>query len=177
MSESIGEFVEIERLVPWADNPRENDVAVDAVARSIERFGFASPIIARRENNEIVAGHTRYKAAQKLSLRHVPVVFVDLDPVDSHLLALADNKIGEQAKWDTESLADILRSLSDLGADLEDAGFSDEDLKLDDSLPDDLSESLQTEYRIEIELESEGDQKKIFDELNERGFKCRVLTL
>lgn len=127
--ESIGEYIDINELVPWADNPRDNENAIDDVARSIERFGFASPIIARKADFEIIAGHTRYKAARKLGLRKVPVRFVDLSPVDSHLLALADNKIAEKADWDDGGLRDVLISLEDLEpGSLDGLGWTEEEL-------------------------------------------------
>ena len=51
MGESIGTYTPIEDLKEWDNNPRNNDHAVDEVAKSIKRFGFASPIIARKEDN------------------------------------------------------------------------------------------------------------------------------
>lgn len=113
-------------LRPWADNPRDNDGApVEAVVRSIQRFGFASPIVART-NGEIIAGHTRYKAALQLGLGRVPVRYVDLDPAEAHLLAVADNKTNELASWDAPKLHELLRDLP--VADLGDLGFNEKDL-------------------------------------------------
>lgn len=128
MSESIGKFVDIDDLKEWDENPRVNDHAVKDVAASIKRFGFASPIIARKENGEIIAGHTRYKAAKELGLDRVPVRYVDLDPVDSKLLAIADNKIAEKAEWENDSLGRILRNLDEQGIDISVTGFSEDDL-------------------------------------------------
>lgn len=54
-------------IKPYPGNPRQNDAAVDVVARSIEMFGFNAPIIVDR-NGVIIAGHTRHKAAMKLGL-------------------------------------------------------------------------------------------------------------
>jgi len=121
-------FVPIDKIKEWGDNPRINAHAIDEVADSIRRFGFASPIIARAENGEIIAGHTRYKAARKLGLREVPVRYVDLDPVESHLLAIADNKLGELAMWDQSALKDVINALKDEGAILEGIGFDDSEL-------------------------------------------------
>jgi len=129
MNESIGEFVDIESLTPWEDNPRINDGAIEAVVRSIKRFGFGAPIIARKEDGEIIAGHTRYEAAKQLGLKQVPVRYLDLDPVDAHLLGIADNKIGEQAVW-AQTLSSVMKELKSCGGDLDDLGFSDIELKL-----------------------------------------------
>ncbi|HVY62849.1 MAG TPA: DNA modification methylase [Planctomycetota bacterium] len=119
-------WVALDDLKPWDKNPRLNDQAVDRVAESIKRFGFGAPILARRADKEVIAGHTRLKAARKLGLDRVPVRFLDLDPADAHLLSLADNKLGEIAEWDDEGLAAVLRELQaedmDLG-DFEMAGF------------------------------------------------------
>lgn len=97
----------------WPANPRKNDgLPVDKVAESIERFGFAAPIVARRETGEIIAGHTRWKAAQKLGLDRVPVRYLDITEQEAHLLALADNKLGELAQWDDAQLQEILADFS-----------------------------------------------------------------
>jgi len=126
--EAAAEWVDIESLTPWADNPRNNETAVQSVAASIKRFGFASPIIARTENREVIAGHTRLLAAQSLGLDTVPVRFMDLDPADAKLLALADNRIGEIADWDESLLATVLEELRDEDIDVSMLGFTDEEL-------------------------------------------------
>jgi ParB-like chromosome segregation protein Spo0J len=129
-TEAAAEWLPIESLTPWADNPRDNAHAVPEVAKSIKRFGFASPIIARPIEGgglEIVAGHTRHKAAISLGLDRVPVRVMDLDPADAKLLALADNRLGELADW-TGGLEDILRDLDDDGIDLDGLGWSSEEL-------------------------------------------------
>lgn len=64
----------------WEANPRANDEAVGPVASSLQRFGWGAPILARRANREIVAGHTRHRAAIMLGMERVPVRFLDLVP-------------------------------------------------------------------------------------------------
>ena len=61
------EYLNIDEILPYKNNPRNNDQAVDIVAKSISAFGFQNPIILDK-NNEIIAGHTRLKAAQKIAL-------------------------------------------------------------------------------------------------------------
>ncbi len=118
--EAAAVWVPIAELQPWDKNPRQNDRAVAKVADSIKRFGFGSPILART-NGEVIAGHTRLKAASQLGIDRVPVRFLDLDPADARLLALADNKLGEIAEWDEILLAEILQDLDPADAAL--AGF------------------------------------------------------
>lgn len=121
-------WVDVETLTPWDKNPRQNDEAVEKVADSIKRFGFGSPIVARRADNTVIAGHTRLKAAESLGLAQVPVRFLDLDPADAALLALADNRVGEIAEWDQAVLSDVLKGLNEEGVDLEVSGFTPDEL-------------------------------------------------
>ena len=107
MNEFVKDF-DIDQLIPWAKNPRINDHAVDKVANSIKKFGFASPVLARKEDKVVIAGHTRIKAAKKLKMKKIPVRFLDISKEDAEKLALADNKLGEIADWDEVLLKDIL---------------------------------------------------------------------
>lgn len=114
-------------LIPYSNNPRNNDEAVDAVAKSIKEFGFKVPIIIDK-NNVIVAGHTRLKAAGKLKMEKVPCILAD-DLTEEQIKAfrLADNKVGELATWDMERLEAELDELDDMDLDFEmsDFGFSE----------------------------------------------------
>ena len=65
-AEAAAEWVAPKDLVPWKDNPRINEHAIDKVAASIERFGFGTPIVARKSDGRIIAGHTRREAALRL---------------------------------------------------------------------------------------------------------------
>lgn len=95
---------------PWAENPRKNDSAVGGVAASLDAFGWGDVVVARKANGEIIAGHTRYKAALVRGDDVIPVRFLDLDEHRAHLLALAANKLAEVSKWDD---AKIARALAD----------------------------------------------------------------
>ncbi len=102
------DYLPLSALHPYENNPRFNEQAVPAVAASIHRFGFNSPIVIDRENT-IVCGHTRYLAAQSLGLKEAPCVRLD-DLTDKQVkqFRLADNKVAERASWDEELLADEL---------------------------------------------------------------------
>ena len=110
-------------LIPYANNPRKNDPAVDAVASSIREFGFKVPIIIDK-NDEIIAGHTRLKAAKKLGYKEVPTVLADdLSTEQVKAFRLADNKVAELAEWDISMLSVELEELFDADFDMEQFGF------------------------------------------------------
>lgn len=116
----------LDRLTPYARNPRKNDPAVDAVAASIKRFGFRNPIVLDR-NGTVIAGHTRLKAAKKLGMETVPVVRADdLTEDQAAAFRLADNKAQELSSWDFSLLMDELMDIE--GIDMAEFGFAyDED--------------------------------------------------
>ena len=102
--------IEPSKLKPWEDNPRINDEAVDAVAESIKSFGFNVPILCDQELT-IIAGHTRWKAANKIGMNSVPVIILELSEAQREAFAIADNKTGEIADWDYSRLREILEKL------------------------------------------------------------------
>lgn len=104
MKEMKIEYVNIEDIIPYENNPRHNDNAVDYVANSIKEFGFKVPIIIDKEN-VVVAGHTRLKASEKLGLKKVPCIYAD-DLTDDQIKAfrIADNKVSEFSTWDLNKL-------------------------------------------------------------------------
>lgn len=110
-----------DELKPYKNNPRKNDNAVDAVAVSIKEFGFKVPIVIDKDG-EIVAGHTRLKAAVKLKLDKVPCIIADdLTPDQIKAFRLADNKTAELAEWDFDLLN---LELDDIDLDMSDFGFT-----------------------------------------------------
>ena len=97
-------YKKIKDLIPYVNNPRVNDGAIDAVASSIKNFDFLQPIVIDK-GNEIVVGHTRFEAAKKLNLKEVPVIEADkLTDFQIKAYRLADNKTSELAEWDWEKL-------------------------------------------------------------------------
>lgn len=118
--------IDINKIKPYAKNPRKNNNAVDKVAASIKEFGFQQPIVVDKEGI-IIAGHTRYKAAIKLGLTDVPVVYAD-NLTDEQVKAyrLADNKTNEFAEWDMDLLVGELGELKEFSFDMTPFGFEEE---------------------------------------------------
>lgn len=131
--------VSIDSIKPYPNNPRINDNAVDKVANSIKEFGFQQPIVVDKDG-VVIVGHTRLKAAKKLGLKEVPVVYaVNLSEEKANAYRLADNKTGEFAEWDDIKLEDELNLITDI--DMADFGFED------------LEESPEEDAATEIEAE------------------------
>ena len=109
----------------YEKNPRNNDAAVDAVVESIKQCGYIAPIIVDADG-VILAGHTRYKALQKLGRTEVECIVKEgLTEEQKKKYRLLDNKTNELADWDLSLLAEELDGLDfgdldlDWGLDLE----------------------------------------------------------
>lgn len=115
------EYRAVKELKAYKNNPRHNDAAVEAVAASIEQFGFKNPIIIDK-NDVIVAGHTRLKAAKLLHMDEVPTICADdLTEEQANAFRLADNRVAELATWDMPALDKELNKI--LNIDMEEFGF------------------------------------------------------
>ncbi|MEM6798015.1 MAG: DNA methyltransferase [Planctomycetota bacterium] len=119
-------------IKPYAGNPRKIPAkAIDAVAESIQKFGWTQPILIA-ESGEIIASHTRRAAAEKLGLDAAPCYIAShLTPEQVRLCRVADNRLGELTSWDKQQLgSELLALCSDFPTeDLAALGFDPEELK------------------------------------------------
>ena len=118
----------ISKPVPYPGNPRLNDGAVEAVARSLKEYGFRQPIVVDVDG-VVVCGHTRLKAAVKLGLESVPVhVATDLTPEQIRAYRIADNQTATIAEWNMDLPPLELCGLREANYDLSLLGFDAEEL-------------------------------------------------
>ena len=123
LSELTVETWPIERLVPYCRNPRKNDAQVDRMASAIREFGFRIPIVARSDG-EVVDGHLRLKAAQKLGLKEVPVALADeLTEAQVKAFRILANKSANWAEWEPDLLKLEFEELQAMDFNLELTGF------------------------------------------------------
>ena len=121
-------YKKVDEIIPYEKNPRINDAAVEAVARSIKEFGFRVPLVLDK-NNVIITGHTRLRSAKLLGLTEVPCIIADnLTPEQVQAYRIADNKTGEIAEWDYALLPMELKDLQNADFDLSVLGFDTDEL-------------------------------------------------
>ena len=113
----------IERLVPYARNPRKNDEQVERMVAAIREFGFRIPVVAKSDGT-VVDGHLRLKAARKLGLMEVPVALADeLTDAQVKAFRLLANRSANWAAWDEDLLALELEELQAMAFDVSLTGF------------------------------------------------------
>src|SRR5216683_410786 len=119
---------QLARFIHYVRNPRKNDHVVDRMAASISEFGFKIPVLAR-SSGEVIDGHLRLKAAQKLGMTEVPVIVCD-DWTEAQVKAfrLLVNRSVTWADWDPELLSLEMLDLRNLDYDIDLTGFDTQEI-------------------------------------------------
>jgi len=165
--------IEIDKIIPYINNPRKN-LNVDKVASSIKEFGFQQPIVVDKTNT-IVVGHTRYEAAKKLGITKVPVQIADLSDTQAKAYRIADNRLNQDASWDTKLLNIEFNDLLSKDYNLDSLGFTtdeldtlflksseDADIGLNENIEEDLDltqDTLSDVKMIQLFFNSENESK------------------
>jgi len=170
--------IEIDKIIPYINNPRKN-LNVDKVASSIKEFGFQQPIVIDKQNT-IVVGHTRYEAAKKLGIAKVPVQIADLSDTQAKAYRIADNRLNQDASWDTKLLNIEFNDLLSKDYNLDSLGFTTDELDtlfLKSSEDADIGLNENIEEDLDLTQETLSDVKMIqlfFNSENETKFREAV---
>jgi hypothetical protein len=111
IAQPIIETVPISKLKPWPKNPRIKH-AVESIARSIESFGYLSPIVVQKKTYRVLSGHGRLKALKRLkNVKEVPVIIADINERNAQLYTLADNRLHDLSTFDMGKMTGLLKGL------------------------------------------------------------------
>lgn len=138
------EWASIGQIREWPKNPKPHpDRNVQAIARSISRFGFIDPLTVWRSKGWIAAGHGRARAAALLMREDagrllstdapgpgmVPVRFVEFaSEAEFTAYAIADNRLTEVNPMDGAAVADLLQEIADAGGDVDIPGYEEAEI-------------------------------------------------
>jgi hypothetical protein len=170
-------------LVPYENNPRLNEQAIEQLMINIQEFGFTDPIVVD-EDLVILAGRTRREAAIRLGLTEVPVIIKgDLAGAKGKAFRLAHNKAGEIAGWDFDKLDMELEDLRDdydmaifgfnIVSEIEEI-FSGEESEWDDVDPVVDAPRSEGGYTVVVYTESAEDAKNLYTRLTDEGYSCSM---
>jgi ParB-like chromosome segregation protein Spo0J len=173
----------ISELIPYARNSRtHSDTQVAQIAASIREWGWTMPILVDEDGN-VIAGHGRIMAAQKLGIADVPcMTATGWSEAKRRAYVIADNKLALNAGWDDDVLKLELQDVDALGFDLTLTGFEPDEiggLDVDDAdndaLPD--QKKLHSTFEVAVECKDEAEQEAVFNLLTQKGYTCRILTM
>lgn len=170
----------LEWVRPYDANPKLHPPEqVERLATLITEHGWRQPIVTTADG-EIIIGHGRYLAAQRLELKKVPVHVADrLTPEQVRALRIADNRIAEDGQWDMSLLGVEVAELIAVDYDVSLTMLSKNQLK---QLKDgnagskDHTHLGEDEHLVLLECEDEAQAKALYDEMVERGIACRLMS-
>ena len=148
---------------------------VKSIEENPEMLGYRELLVYPHEGKYIViGGNMRLRACKQLGYKEVPCKVLPQDTTIEQLKAYTIKDNSGFGEWDFDLLANEwdVSDLNDWGVDL-----SVDDVEGVEKEPKDISDSFETEFKLEITCENESEQEKMYNELTERGFVCRVLTL
>lgn len=175
------QYKKIEQLIPYARNSRtHSDAQVAQIAASIKEFGWTNPVLMDGDNG-IIAGHGRVLAARVLGQTDIPTIELShMTDIQKRAYVIADNKLALNAGWDEEVLGLEITELKEFGFNLGHTGFSLEELDaLNPFIKDEEYTNKTTDESrnlLMIECKEEKELAKLFAEMEERGYQCKILT-
>lgn len=160
---------------------KHSDENKRVIKKSLEELGAGRSVLIDK-NNTLIAGNGVFEQAQALG---IPVRVIETDGTElvavkrtdiaecdekRKRLALADNVASDLSEFDDDILHEdfSMEELSDWGLESEEEATSE---------TEDLSDKIKPEYKLEIDCGNEELQQQLFNEMSERGYTCRVLTL
>ena len=173
----------ISSIIPYARNSRtHNDEQIAQIAASINEWGFTTPILID-ESGEVIAGHGRLLAAQRLGLEEVPtMIATGWSDAQKKAYVIADNKLALNAGWDNDILKIEMQELGDLNFDLTLTGFEIEEMASLFDLGEPISEQNKTDVDVEVPenqmiltFESETILQEWFYRAESEGIECKLL--
>lgn len=196
----------VSQINPAPYNPRvalkPGDPEYEKLKRSLTEFGCAEPPVWNKRTGHLVGGHQRFRVLCDMGYTEIDVSVVDLDVPREKALNLALNKIA--GRWDDAALGDLLADLQAGGdIDVTLSGFDDAEIDeviekaaaaAEAAIDADGEEGgegpgggagsgggggkrVPEEFGVLVQCRSEGQQRRIFEQMTKRGLKCKVLTL
>ena len=167
--------VKISKVKGNPDNPRiiKND-KFKKLVKSIQEFPEMlklRPIVVD-EDMIVLGGNMRLKASKDAGLKEVWIEVAEGLTKEQKKEFIVKDNVGF-GEWEWDMLGNEWDSvqLAEWGLDV----WQNEDDEQNNEV-NDISNNISEEYRVEIELNSEREQEQVFNELTQKGYKCRILT-
>jgi ParB-like chromosome segregation protein Spo0J len=175
------QYKKIKDLIPYVNNSRTHSEAqVAQIASSIKEFGWTNPILLDGENG-IIAGHGRLMAGQLLGHEEAPTI--ELSHLTEHqkkAYVIADNKLALNAGWDFNILKMEFEDLNINEFDITKLGFDVKEINqilgIENVINIENEPTNETRNLLMIECEGERELEKLYEEMQERGFQCKILS-
>ena len=172
------EYIPKEQLKPYATNAKIHTAEqVEQIKKSIKKFGFNDPI-ALWHDDEVIEGHGRLLAVMEMDdIKTVPVIRLDeLTDEQRKAYMLVHNKLTMNTDFDFDLLNEELEGIANI--DMGEFGFEVGEVDIGGGVSEtDGGFNYVEQYGVIVMCESEGDQEKVYNDLTEKGYKCKVVAV
>ena len=178
MSEIKAKDIKLVDIHLLVENPKNNNVhpedQIERLAKLIKHTGFRNPLVVSNRSGFVLCGHGRISAAKKAGLKELPVIYQDFDnEAEEYAYMTADNAIHN---WSSIDLSKVNIEMLDFGPDFDIDLLGIKDFVIEPIEKIEEKEvDIKFEYKIEVDCGDEEQQNYLTGELNDRGFKVRVL--
>lgn len=164
----------------WRLHPKNQQ---DALSGVLNEIGWIQSVIVNQRTGFVIDGHLRVALAISHREPEIPVVYVDLSDEEEALALASIDPISAMAATDKELLDSLLRDVSSADAGVmamlsdlaEKNGLGSGPEPGDDNL-DPGDDRYKEQYGVIIVATSESEQQRIYEELTEQGYTCRVVV-
>lgn len=172
--------MDIDSLRAHEKNARRGDV--DAIAKSLQRYGQYKPIVANKRTGQIVAGNHTWRAAKQLNWEKIAVTWIDVDEETELRILAIDNRLSDVAQYDDDALIELLRELDQTEDGLSDTGYQLTDLeklisKLDENDDIKILPEWEEKYEVVVQCRDENHQAEILTKLSAEGLTVRAIVV
>lgn len=106
------EMVPVLELRPNPRNPnKHSEDQIGRLMAALRRDGQTRPLLARKENSMLIAGHGVHTAARRLGWEQIAVIFLDVVQTDADRIMLSDDRLAALSELDHRRVADLLNDI------------------------------------------------------------------
>lgn len=175
------EKVSIEDIKVYPNNAKIHTAEqIEEIKKSIQEFGNNDPI-AIDENGFIIEGEGRYLAQKEMGIKELEVIkLTHLNEEQKVAYMLIHNKLTMNTDFDMDLLEEELAKISNI--DMSEFEF---DIKEFEELANEKEKEVtatennfnyKEQYGVIVICKDEKEQEKVYNELNDKGYECKVVT-
>lgn len=176
------EKVNIDSIKVYPNNAKIHTAEqIEEIKKSIQEFGNNDPI-AIDENGFIIEGEGRYLAQKDMGIKELEVIrLTHLSEEQKVAYMLVHNKLTMNTGFDIDLLEEELAKISNI--DMSEFEFDikelEEELAAEENkanAPADNNFNYKEQYGVIVICKDEEEQEKVYNELHDRGYECKVVT-
>lgn len=167
-------MVDVDSIIENPKNANRHSIEqIKRLEKLIKYQGFRNPLIVSNRTGFLIVGHGRLEAAKNIGMQEVPVIYQNFESeAQEYAYLISDNEIARWAELDKQA---VHIELTELNLDIEMLGIEHFSIENEQKEKEEKPVDLSFDYKLEVDCNDEEQQNYLMGELQDRGFKVRVL--